>query len=371
MQRLESVTDRTGFRWAELTWEQSELVSLCVPGAIVHRASADHPVLGRVCPITTERGEPLTVMSAIDWARPAEIPAIAEPVRLPSGAGGVILNVLATLATRTEVGFTRTEVGIAVGSGEEAHNVSDRSRTNSVLTGLRYAGPWPTSALYQSLLRSFRTAATEAEFTAGAMERALRGARDALPFAFEPAPHERVAIARGHVELRDGLERAVIDRVAYGREGSVARLVEDRAEVWFGDAPWAHVATFAPDGRLLDGPHPVPACTSDVVGKSFPAPLCAAIADVVAEAVPAALAESARAYVAHGPIVWADLGARAATRTATGFAVHAALWERLAPQGLARVALAIAEALVPIVTVAVVSDAAHVSPPRTTGIVRP
>ncbi len=370
MQRLESVIDRTGFRWAELTWEHGDLVSLRVPGAIVERPSADHPVLGRVCPITNERGEPLTVMSAIDWERP-EIPAIAEPVRLPSGAGGVILNVLALLLAPSGVGFRRSGVGLEGRSGEEAHNVSDRSRTNSVLTGLRYAGPWPTSALYQALLRSFRTTATEAEFTAGAMERALRGARDALPFVFVPAPHERVVIAGGHVELRDGLERAVIDRVAYGREGGVARLVEDRAEVWFGDAPWAHVATFAPDGRLVDGPHPLPACPSDAIGKAFPAALCAAIADVVAEAVPETLAEAARAYVARGPIVWADLGARAATRAATGFAVHAAIWERLAPQGLARVALAIAEALVPIVTVAVVSDAAPLSPPPATGIVGP
>jgi hypothetical protein len=342
VQRLARITDRTGHTWADLTWsEAGELLALSVPGATVHPASLEHPVLGAVAPITNDRGDLLTVMSAIDWARPAQIPAIAEPGRLPAGAGGVILNVLALLAP----------------------------------TALRYAGPWPTSALYQSLLRSFTTTASEAEFTAGGIERALRGARDVLPFEFLPAPHERIAIAGGHVEIRDGLERAVIDGVAYGRDGGVARLVGDRkshvrgarsnpegiaevdrAEVWFGDAPWAEVATFAADGSVLAGPHPLPACTSDALGKEFPPALREAIAELVAEAVPAPLAHAARAAVIRGPIVWADLGAHAARRDKGGFAVHGALWERLAPSGLTRVALAIAEALVPVVTVAVVAD---------------
>ncbi|MBL0219841.1 MAG: hypothetical protein IPQ07_39000 [Myxococcales bacterium] len=333
---MQRITDRTGVAWAELTWDgpvpnaynaaarSAQLVELRVPGVRVGRATIDHPVLGRCAPITSDHGELLTVISAIDWAAPTEIPAIAAPGRLPAGAGGVILNVLALLA------------------GSRA---------------LRYAGPYPTSALYHSLLRSFRTEATEAEFTAGGVDRALRGARDVLPFAFVPAPHERVAFPRGHAELRDGLERVVIDGVAYARGGSPARLVEGRAEIWFGDAPWAEVATFAADGALLEGPHPLPACTSDVIGKEFPAPLREAIAELVAEAVPAPLAAAAAALVARGPIRWADLGARAARRAPDGLELHAALWDRLAPSGLARVALALAEALAPVVATAVVAEA--------------
>jgi hypothetical protein len=41
----------------------------------------------------------------------------------------------------------------------------------------------------------------------------------------------------------------------------------------------------------------------------------------------------------------ADLGARAAAERSGGFAVHAALWDRIGPLGLARLALALAEAL--------------------------
>jgi len=49
-------------------------------------------------------------------------------------------------------------------------------------------------------------------------------------------------------------------------------------------------------------------------------------------------------------VTWADLGARAARRAPHGYEVHAALWERVAPHGMARLALALAEALAPVVT---------------------
>ena len=331
--RLSRITDRTGHVWAELTWDDDELVELRAPGAVVGSAAIDHPMLGPAVPVTTPEGRPLTVMSAISWAHPAAIPAIAAPARLPPGAGGVILNVLAVL-------------------------VGDRA--------LRYAGPYPTSALYHSLLRSFRTGATERAFTADALDRSVRGARDELPFDFHPAPHERIAIPAGHVELRGALERVVIEGIAYSPGGSPARLVDARAEVWFGDAPYAHVATLSEEGALIDGPHPLPACTSEVVGKGFPPALQEAIAELVAEAVPAPLAGAARALLATTPIRWADLGARAARREAGGFAVHAALWDRLSASGLARVALALTEALAPVVATAVVAELGDVgvmSPP--------
>ncbi|MGE5183811.1 MAG: hypothetical protein ACM31C_17195, partial [Acidobacteriota bacterium] len=70
--------------------------------------------------------------------------------------------------------------------------------------------------------------------------------------------------------------------------------------------------------------------------------------ELVAEAVPAPLAADARAIVAARPLVWADLGTRAARATSERFEVHAALWERIAPRGLARLALALAEALAPL-----------------------
>ena len=308
------------------------------------RPAGDHPVLGPVDGIYVD-GTLVTVMSRIDWERPTRIPAIERPGAIPRGLGSVILNDLATRA--------------------QAANIR----------ALRYAGPYPTPALYQSLLRSFRTTCTEDEFTADVLDRALRGATDELPFDFMPAPHTRVHHKRGHVELRDGIERAVIDGVPYTR-GGMARLVvggddahirgtDDNvhAEVWIADQPYARVATFASDGSLVQGPREIPVCTSDVIGKEFPYALRAAIGELVVESVAAPLAARAREVLATAAVIWADLGARAARRVEGGFEVHAALWERLSPLGLGRVALALAEALAPLVAQAAVADVGVIAAP--------
>ncbi|HSS00986.1 MAG TPA: hypothetical protein VLM79_28210 [Kofleriaceae bacterium] len=327
---LTRIIDRSGAVWAALQWSASgALVRLEVPGAVVDGAVVAHPLLGDAHAIVYAGGDAggTTAMTALAWARPMEIPAIAEPGRLPLGAGAAILNAIAVLAERA---------GVA---------------------SLRYAGPYPTAALWRTLSRSFRCGASEAAFTADAMARALRVARDPIAIDFAPAPHERLAIANGFVELRDGIERAVLDGIAYEPGGSPARLVEQRCEIWFGDAPYARVATLAPDGSLADGPHPLPACESAVIGREFPLALRAAIGQLVAEALPPVLADDARALLADQPLRWADLGARAAREQADGLAVHAALWERIGPLGLGRLALALAEALAPVVAAAVIRRA--------------
>jgi hypothetical protein len=326
---LTRIVDRTGAIWAVLQWSASgeRMVRLEVLGAVVDGAVVAHPLLGDAHAITHTGGD--TAMTALAWARPTEIPAIAEPGQLPLGAGAAILNAIAVLARRA---------GVAT---------------------LRYAGPYPTAALWRTLARSFRSEATEAAFTADAMARALRVARDPIPIDFAPAPHERVAIARGFVELRDGIERAVIDGIAYEPGGSPARLVENRCEVWFGDAPYARIATLLPDGSLADGPHPIPACESAVIGREFPLALRAAIGELVADALPPPFADDARALLVSEPLRWADLGARAAAELDDGLAVHAALWERIGPLGLGRLALALAEALAPVVAATVVRRASR------------
>jgi hypothetical protein len=320
--RLTRIVDRTQAVQAELTWGDG-LERLAVTGATLHGRIVD-PLLREAHALGT------TAISAIDWAHPTQIPTVADPARLPPGSGGMILNVLAVLAARA---------GIAA---------------------LRYAGPYPTPALWHALARSFCTTASEEQFTAGVLERALRVARDELPFDFAPAPFERIATACGWVELREGLERAVIDGVTYDRAGSVARLGE-HAEVWIGDALYARVATFDASGALIDGPHAIPPCTSAVLGREFPPALRAALAELVADAVPSPIAALAREAIATRTLAWADLGARVARRTEHGFAVHAALWERIAPLGLARLALALAEALAPEASRLVVGELARAS----------
>jgi len=323
--RLIRVIDRTGTVHAELVWgADDQLRRLQVTGAAVDGAIVTHSLLGAAHAV----GD--TAMTAITWSRPTEIPAIAEPGRLPLGAGGAILNTIAMLAQRAEV------------------------------AGLRYAGPYPTRALWRTLVRSFRCAASEADFTRDALDRASRVARDPIAIDFAPAPHERIAIAGGFVELRDDIERAVIHGILYEPGGSPARVVAGgHCEIWFGDAPYARVATLAPDGSLIDGPHAIPGCASQVIGREFPLALRLAIAELVGDAVAAPLAAAARALCAAQPLRWGDLGARAACEQPDGLWVHAALWERIAPLGLGRLALALAEALVPVATAAIVRDTAQ------------
>lgn len=325
--RLARVIDRAGYVWATLAWDGDRLVRLEVPGAIVDGARIEDPLLGEAHRITS--GDATTTMTALDWAAPAQIPTVAAPGRLVAGAGGAILNVIALLAA------------------------------DSGIDPLRYAGRYPTSALFRALARSFRTTATEDDFTAHLSERLgerLGAAGEPIPVDFVPAPLERLGNPHGFLELRVGLERAVIDRVSYEPGGSPARLVELRAELWFGDQVYARVAAFDVHGELLDGPLPLPRCTSEVVGQQFPPALAGALAELVAQAVPAPLAADARRWLATRPVRWADLGARAARAEPDGLAVHAALWQTVGPLGLGRLALALAEALAPVVTTALVAE---------------
>ena len=134
------------------------------------------------------------------------------------------------------------------------------------------------------------------------------------------------------------------------------RVVENRAELWFGPTRYAEVATFAPAGTLVAGPQPIPPLANELVGVALPLALRTALAEVIAELVPAPLAATARDVIAARTIRWGDLGARIARRTPEGFAVHAGLWQFIAPTGLAHLAIALAEALAPVVTQTIVAE---------------
>lgn len=306
-------------------------MAISVPGATVETAVIEDPLLGPAHIITTPRGT--TTMQALDWARPTRIPAIANPAVL-GGAGGFLLN---------EIAIRALDAGV---------------------TALQYAGPFPTPGLFRALRRSFTTTGTEEEFTANLVQRMATLARDPIAMDFVPAPVTYRFFERGHVELRDRPVRVVVDGIAYETDSSVTRLVEiesatsatsdSRAacEVWFGDAPYARVATLDSAGSLVGPIAPIPACTSAVVGQPFPPALVAAIAQLVGDASP--LPDAACAWVATQLITWADLGARVARATPTGIELHAALWDRIGPLGLGRLVLAVAEAIAPLATHAAV-----------------
>lgn len=297
-------------------------VDLAVGDLVISCDVVLHPLLGDAFVICDRAGEPLTAMSALDLDHPHEIPVIAEPAKLPPGAGALLLNRIAERAPGP----------------------------------LRYAGPYPTPALYRALVRSFRASADEATFTAGVLDRAIRLARDPVQVEFTPAPHHRVENPHGFTELRDGvIERAVVDGISFG-EDAYTRLVAGAAELWFGPTRYAQIATFAADGTLASGPDPIPPLANELVGVALPPQLTAALAELIAELVPTPLASPARDVIASRTITWADLGARIASRTSTGFAVHAGLWQFIAPTGLAHLAVALADALAPVVSRTIVAE---------------
>src|SRR5262245_40981048 len=91
-----------------------------VGGLMVDEDVVEHPLLGDAHLVLRD-GEPITAMSAIDWARPTQIPTVAEPRALPRGSGTLLINEIALRAQRAGV------------------------------LSLRYAGPYATPALFATL----------------------------------------------------------------------------------------------------------------------------------------------------------------------------------------------------------------------------
>jgi hypothetical protein len=152
----------------------------------------------------------LTCAAVVDWAAIDAIPPVAEPARLPPGAGSGVLNALAGLA-------------------------QDQARGP-----LRYRGPYPTEQLFWALCEAFRPAAAPdplGQFLADAEETFATGQSREAPLDWVPAPHERLALpGGGSVQLRDGVEKVAWAGRTYHRtdwpgfrrrEHRVVRAIED------------------------------------------------------------------------------------------------------------------------------------------------
>ena len=110
--------------------------------------------------------EPITHFQSVDYGAVSFIPPLAEPERLPPGAGTAVLNFLASLLV--DQGTTR----------------------------VHYRGPYATEQLFTALLESFRydpAATSPLDQFMGA------------PLAWTSAPHERLFSPAGaYVQLREG-----------------------------------------------------------------------------------------------------------------------------------------------------------------------
>jgi hypothetical protein len=157
--------DPGGALVAALRWDDAgSLASAAVRTAAdewigVEPRAASHPLWG-VSDRLWRLGAPpdwagrelLTVFEALDWASIDHIPALAEPARLPRGAGTAVLNLIAALG-------------------------SDQGRAR-----LRYRGPYATEQLFAALLESFHPVEAEGDPLQTFFEGRLW---------WRPAPHER------------------------------------------------------------------------------------------------------------------------------------------------------------------------------------
>ena len=120
------------------------------------------------------------MFAALDWTRVNGIPPLAEPARLPAGAGTAVLNLIARLAADQRV------------------------------PELRYEGPYPTEHLFLALLESFRWigpggADPLAAFMTGGL-------------TWAPAPHARAFEPEGvYVQRRARVEKIVVAGRAFYR----------------------------------------------------------------------------------------------------------------------------------------------------------
>ena len=212
--------------------------------------------------------EALTVFQALDWARPDFIPPLAEPRRLPQGAGSAVLNLVS---------------GIMKDEG---------------VTGARYRGPYPTEQLFTTLLESFRYDPRESL----PLERFLADGLD-----WQPAPYELHRVTpRVGVQLRHEVEKVVSDDLTFYRSEwqSVTRreprVVRDDGErvvcsLWALGGPIEDRLVLERSGELVAAPEPqadpTPAAPlppvwstalAELIARESAPPLAGAIGDVMA-----------------------------------------------------------------------------------------
>lgn len=222
----------------------------------------------------------LTVFEALAYEHIERIPTLAEPARLPPGAGTAVLNVVAALA-------------------------ADAGRARLV-----YTGPYPTEQLFLALLGSFRYCTAEvdplAAFMAGRVE-------------WSPAPHERVFLPSGVVvRLRGRVEEVVWRGRVYRRpdwqqvERHAPRRVRDVGgavvcSLWaLGGAVEDHLR-LDPGGTTVSVIAPSPPGPPAL--QPLPAPVLAGVASAAAALGAPPLAPFVRAAAAGCQLAWAELEA--------------------------------------------------------------
>jgi hypothetical protein len=268
--REDGALDRAKCLTAHGTWMGVE------PGASSHAAWGASDRIW-----TLRSGEPwapvdgVTVFQSVEWATPDFIPPLAEPSRLPPGAGTAILNLLAAV-------------------------MKDRG-----VARVRYRGPYPTEQLFTSLLECFRYDPTAAD----PLERFLDGA----PLDWLPAPFESHHLGPDLcVQLRQEIDKVTLAGAMFYRarwqeiERREPRLVRDDAgrvvcSLWALGRPLADCLVLARSGEVQER-------RRSIADRGPAAPLApvwrGALGDLVARESALALAGEIRAVMGAWTLEW-------------------------------------------------------------------
>jgi hypothetical protein len=295
----------------------------------VHGGGAEHPLFGPCDTIGLAGESAIARVGTTNWLAPSAIPPLDVPGVLPAGTGTAVLNLISTMAARAEV------------------------------PRLRYVGPYPTGALFETLLSSFSIGedveALRTIFTADALARSMAGRLVEAPVDFVPRPHTwSWPAARICVQTRDGVERVYLDGRSYRSDGVGPRRLHvhrDRIVLAFEVAGQRHceVAVLEPDGRPRGEPIesiPVPDGFRNV---AIPGAIAEVLAVVLVRAAPEPLQPLVAKVFSERSLLWGDAGFELAIASPHHLVIHAALAEPMLLLDASSILARFVEALEPVV----------------------
>lgn len=310
--RVRRAIDRDGREVWSARWNGDALHALTLyrpdRSTLVLRADVQpHPLFHRAHDLVVGK-ETVARCGQTDWLEPGNIPPVDVPGALPSGAGSALLNWLAAAADRANTG------------------------------PLRYRGPYPTAALFDSLSHSFRVddpPASLQRFTQDVESRSIRGSMVEVDVPFHPAPFEwHWPSERVCVQLRDGLERAYIDGRGYAlHQLGTRRLRRDDGQwvayIDLGGLPWHDVLRFDERGVPLGAPAARPNAPARLIGQALPEEIAKLLTAVLQQRAPRILAATVGSVLDGHVLRWGDTGDELARLEDGAIALHSAFGEQL------------------------------------------
>lgn len=272
---------------------------------------SERPILG-LCDAVflSDQSEPITYFRSVQWSCPECIPPLEKPGLLPAGAGTAILNALSWFVQLAGV------------------------------PSLRYIGPYPTGALFDSLFTCFEVVGEPAEafsrFVQGVEAASLQAEMRESPVDFVAAPFVPVWPSEDVcVQRREGLERVYIHGKSYHRQAESSRRLRCQGDgswqavVEIAGLVWAKVAVFNEGGQLIEGPLALPEVNSPWVGQPLQEGLRQLLARALPPRAPQLLQPSLQEVLLHTPLLWGNTKTDWAQIKGEALVLHAAFAERM------------------------------------------